>query len=51
MAMATSSALVVEGGVRELRKGRLPEEILSDTEGTEDHPRSHRSPYMHRSPS
>ncbi len=28
VAMATSSALVVEDGVRELRKGRLPEEIL-----------------------
>ncbi len=28
VAMATSSALVVEGGARELRKGRLPEEIL-----------------------
>jgi uncharacterized protein (TIGR00369 family) len=35
VAMATSSALVVEGGVHELRKGRLPEEILLDTEGTE----------------
>ena len=33
--MSTSSALVVEGGVHELRKGRLPEEILLDTEGTE----------------
>jgi uncharacterized protein (TIGR00369 family) len=31
VAMATSSALVVEGGVRELRKGRLPEEILAET--------------------
>ncbi len=29
VAMATSSALVVEGGVRELRKGRLPDEILA----------------------
>jgi len=29
VAMASSSALVVEGGVRELRKGRLPEEILA----------------------
>ncbi len=28
VAMATASALVVEGGVRELVKGRLPEEIL-----------------------
>ena len=26
--MATSSALVVEGGMRELTKGRLPDEIL-----------------------
>jgi len=32
LAMATSSALVVEGGVRELRKGRLPEEILGEAE-------------------
>jgi uncharacterized protein (TIGR00369 family) len=32
VAMATSSALVVEGGVRELVKGRLPEEILAETE-------------------
>jgi uncharacterized protein (TIGR00369 family) len=39
IAMATSSALVVEGGVRELRNGRLPEEILAETEGTEDRPR------------
>jgi uncharacterized protein (TIGR00369 family) len=39
MAMATSSALVVEGGVRELRNGRLPEEILAETEGAEDRPR------------
>ena len=30
VAMATSSALVVKGGVRELRKGRLPEEILAE---------------------
>ena len=30
VAMATASALVVPGGVRELRKGRLPEEILAD---------------------
>ena len=32
VAMATSSALVVEGGVRELVKGRLPEEILAGTD-------------------
>jgi uncharacterized protein (TIGR00369 family) len=32
VAMATSSALVVRGGVRELRKGRLPEEILGTAE-------------------
>ena len=30
VAMATSSALIVEGGVRELRKGRLPDEILAE---------------------
>jgi len=36
VAMATSSALVVEGGVRELLKGRLPDEILA---GAEDRPR------------
>jgi len=30
VAMATASALVVEGGVRELSKGRLPEEILAE---------------------
>jgi uncharacterized protein (TIGR00369 family) len=30
LAIATSSALVVEGGVRELKKGRLPEEILGE---------------------
>jgi len=30
VAIATSSALVVEGGVHELRKGRLPEEILAE---------------------
>jgi uncharacterized protein (TIGR00369 family) len=36
VAMATSSALVVEGGVRELRKGRLPEEILAEATRTED---------------
>lgn len=29
VAMATSSALVIEGGVNELRKGRLPDEILA----------------------
>jgi uncharacterized protein (TIGR00369 family) len=34
VAMATSSALVVEGGARELRKGRLPDEILAETSGT-----------------
>jgi acyl-coenzyme A thioesterase PaaI-like protein len=32
VAMATSSALVVLGGARELRKGRLPEEILEEAE-------------------
>jgi len=32
VAMATSSALVVEGGVRELMKGRLPDEILAGAE-------------------
>lgn len=32
VAMATSSALVVEGGVRELMKGRLPDEILAGGE-------------------
>ena len=31
VAMATSSALVVEGGVREVLKGRAPEDILSET--------------------
>ena len=36
VAMATSSALVVEGGVGELRKGRLPEEILAGAEGRDD---------------
>jgi uncharacterized protein (TIGR00369 family) len=35
VAMATSSALVVEGGVRELRKGRLPDEILADADRDE----------------
>jgi uncharacterized protein (TIGR00369 family) len=33
LAMATSSSLVVEGGVRELRKGRLPDEILGEVDG------------------
>jgi uncharacterized protein (TIGR00369 family) len=32
VAMATASALVVEGGTRELAKGRLPEEILAQLE-------------------
>jgi len=36
VAMATSSALVVEGGVRELRKGRLPDEILAGAGETSD---------------
>ncbi len=36
VAMATSSALVVKGGVRELRKGRLPDEILAGVNGTDD---------------
>ena len=35
VAMATSSALVVKGGVCELKDGRLPEEILAAAEGTE----------------
>ena len=35
VAMATSSALVVECGARELRKGRLPEEILAEAASTE----------------
>ncbi len=39
VAMATSSALVVEGGVHELRKGRLPEEILAEAARTEDRAR------------
>jgi uncharacterized protein (TIGR00369 family) len=39
VAMGTSSALVVEGGVRELRKGRLPDEILAETQETENRPR------------
>jgi len=38
VAMATSSALVVEGGVRELTKGRLPHEILAGAEGDGDRP-------------
>ena len=38
VAMATSSALVVEGGVRELRNGRLPEEILAEAGGTDIRP-------------
>jgi len=33
IAMATSSALVVSGGVRELGRGRLPEEILTTDNG------------------
>lgn len=36
VAMATSSALVVEGGVCELRKGRLPDEILAESAGTDN---------------
>jgi hypothetical protein len=39
VAMATASALVVEGGIRELQKGRLPEEILAEASRT-DSPRS-----------
>ena len=35
LAMATSSALVVGGGARELRKGRLPEEILAEAARSE----------------
>jgi len=35
VAMATSSALVVEDGVRELQKGRLPEEILAEASGAD----------------
>ena len=38
VAMATSSALVVKDGVRELWKGRLPEEILAGIERTENNP-------------
>lgn len=37
VAMATSSALVVEGGARELRKGRLPEEILAEAARAAEH--------------
>jgi uncharacterized protein (TIGR00369 family) len=33
IAMATSSALIIEGGVHELSKGRLPDDIIADTEG------------------
>ncbi|MGE5345201.1 MAG: PaaI family thioesterase [Acidithiobacillales bacterium] len=36
VAMATSSALVIEGGIRELMKGRLPDEILEGAEGNGD---------------
>ncbi|MFI5182623.1 MAG: PaaI family thioesterase [Thermoanaerobaculia bacterium] len=36
VAMATSSALVVEGGIRELTKGRLPDEILAGPDGHDD---------------
>ena len=39
VAMATSSALVVEGGVRELLKGRLPDEILAGGAGGDDRSR------------
>ena len=39
VAMATSSALVVEGGIRELTKGRLPDEILAGTDGIDDRSR------------
>lgn len=35
VAMATASALVVKGGVGELRKGRLPEEILAEASSAE----------------
>ena len=40
VAIATSSALVVQGGVRELLKGRLPEEILAESSESEARPRS-----------
>jgi uncharacterized protein (TIGR00369 family) len=36
VAMATSSALVVKGGVRELKNGRLPDEILAGAGGNDD---------------
>jgi uncharacterized protein (TIGR00369 family) len=39
VAMATASALVVEGGIGELTKGRLPDEILAGTDGYDDGPR------------
>jgi uncharacterized protein (TIGR00369 family) len=39
VAMATSSALVIEGGIRELMKGRLPDEIVAGTDGIEDRSR------------
>jgi uncharacterized protein (TIGR00369 family) len=35
VAMATSSALIVPGGARELSSGRLPEEILAETSRSE----------------
>jgi uncharacterized protein (TIGR00369 family) len=38
VAMATSSALVVEQGVRELAKGRLPDEILAGLERSPERP-------------
>jgi hypothetical protein len=37
---ASSSALVVEGGARELRKGRLPDEILAESRESEERPAS-----------
>jgi hypothetical protein len=39
VAMATSSALVLEGGARELRNGRLPDEILAEIDRNEVNPR------------
>ena len=36
VAIASSSALVVEGGARELRKGRLPDEILAESRDAEE---------------
>jgi len=36
VAIASSSALVVEGGARELRKGRLPDEILAESRESEE---------------